>query len=208
MIVLYSIASVLLLFFILCSFPIRVRVDSELVVRIRWLFLKMRIRSIEGELKTDIKLFNRKIRLFQRKKDTKPPSEPKKDSPQKKKKKKSRKITPAMVYEGLKDIAVRKMARVVGFFLIRCLKSIRIKLLKADIGLQDYYWQGIITGLLHSVPDSDNLQLRGNFQDVTQGVMVIHISILKIIKAVILLLLTFPYFKTFRLYRRVYLQKG
>ena len=52
MIVLYSIASVLLLFFILCSFPIRVRVDSELVVRIRWLFLKMRIRSIEDRKST------------------------------------------------------------------------------------------------------------------------------------------------------------
>ncbi len=192
-----------LLLITVLNVPIRVRFESNPVCYITWLFLKFRVRFDKGEVKTDIKLFNKKTRWFGKKKPTKKkePSDPKKE----KKKKKQPKITKDLVLGALSDIAVKRSMRVLLRFCRRCLNAVRVSMLHGKIGLKDFYWQGIITGLLHSLPRTDNLRLSGNFLEENDFTLELRISILKISLALTLLLLTFPYLKAYRLYRRVYL---
>lgn len=192
-----------LLLITILSFPIRIRVESNPVCYITWLFLKFRVRFIKGDLKTDMKIFNKKTRLFKKKKPAKKKetAAPKKE----KKKKKQPKLTKDLVFKTLSDVAVKKSLRVILRFCWRCVKSVRISRLHCNIGLKDFYWQGILTGLFRSLPYSNNLQITGNFMEEKEFVLECEISILRISLALSLLLLTFPYFKAYRLYRRVYL---
>ena len=184
------------------SFPIRIRFESNPVCYITWLFLKFRVRFIKGDLKTDMKIFNKKTRLFKKKK---PAKKKKIATPKKEKKKKQPKFTKDLVFKILSDIAVKKSLRVIFRFCWRCVNSVRISRLHCNIGLKDFYWQGILTGLSRSLPYSSNLQITGNFLEEKEFILECQISILRISLALSLLLLTFPYLKAYRLYRRVYL---
>jgi hypothetical protein len=201
MILLSILFSICLLLISLLSFPIRIRFESDLVCYIDWLFVKGNIRLVHGHVKTDWKLFNRKPRLLVTRQIPK-----KKPAPAVKKQKKKKKdwnITKERVLESLADAAVKKSLRTIIRFLWRCLKAIRITVLQWNIGLKDYYWQGILFGLLHSIPRNQNLLVTGNFQKVNTFVLVLKISLWRLLSAVVLLLLSFPYYKVFRLYRRV-----
>ncbi len=193
-----------LLLLTILSCPIRIRFESNLVCYINWLFVKVRIRSVKGTLKTELKLFNKKTGFFKKKKLT----EKKESTSPKKSKKKRPKITKNLIMETLADVAVKKLFRIILRFCWRCIKAIHVSVLKWNIGLKDYYWQGIITGLLHSIPRSKNLQVSGNFLEDNDFILVVKVSILRIITALLLLLIRFPYIRTYLLYRRVYLQKA
>lgn len=210
MIILGAFLSFFLFVVIILSFPVIVQVESKPVCYIKWLFIKVRIRPKEGSIKTDLKLFNIKTSLFEKKKKEKAAPVKKKDvKPKKPKKKKpKKKVTKEMVFASLKDKAVKKAISVIFRFLRRCAKSIKVSALKWNIGIKDYYWQGIITGLLHSIPHTKKLQLRGNFQEKNEIFVVFKISILNLVAALVILLVRFPYLRAFLLYRRVYLQKG
>lgn len=188
------------------SVPIRVRFESNPVCYITWLFLKCRVRFVKGDIKTDVKVFNKKTRWFKKKKPTKKEesSATKKEKKEKKKKKQPR-ITKDLILGTLSDVAVKRSLRVILRFCWRCVNSVRISMLYCNIGLKDYYWQGILTGLFHSLPHTSNLRISGNFLEEKEFSLEIQISILRITLALSLLLLTFPYFKAYRLYRRVYL---
>ncbi len=197
--------SIFMLLIIVFSIPVRIRVESRLVCYIYWLFVKVRIRSVKGSVKTDLKLFNRKTSLFSPKKISKEASSP---TAKKDKKEKRKKLTKEMVLEILRDQIVMKILRISIRFMTRCFRSVRISFLDWDIGLRDYYWQGILSGLLHAIPGSKEFRIAGNFQEMNQFQAEIRIGILRLIFALMLFLLSFPYFNAIRLYRKVYLRKG
>ena len=205
MILVYILATLLVLLTVVLSIPVRIRVESRLVCYIYWFFIKVRIRSIKGNFKTDFKLFNRKTRFFSAKKSPKEkaPSEKKKS-----KKKKKKELTKDIVLEILKDRAVKKILRISIRFLNRCIHSIRISFLNWDVGLKDYYWQGILFGLLAVFPRSEDFRIAGNFQEINQFQAEIKISILRLVTALFILVFSFPYIRALLLYRRVFLRKG
>jgi hypothetical protein len=186
--------------------PVFVRADSNWDFRVKWLFVKIDFSSEEGEFKKVLTLFNKRIDRQKRK-----PSTGKKDKTKKKKSKKKKKqfpkLTRKLLMETLGDIAVKKILRVVITFCLRCVKSIRISMLKWNVGLDDFYWQGILSGVLHSIPYTENLQVRGNFEENNDFAVALKISIWRLITAAFLLILSFPYIRTYMLYRRVFLKK-
>ncbi len=195
-----------LLVLIVLSIPVRVRVDSRLICNIHWLFIKLHIRSSQGAIKKELSVFNRKTKLFSGKKKA-ISKEPAKGKPKKSQKKK-KKLTREMVMEILKDSIVRKILRVAWRFIKRSVKSVKISFLNWEIGLKDYYLQGIVYGLLHSLPTTEKFRISGNFQEVNKFNVAINISLIRLFGAFAVLLLSFPYINTIRVYRRVYLQKG
>ena len=210
MIALGILLSLGLLLITILSVPIRVRFESNPVCYITWLFLKFRVRFVKGDVKTDVKIFNKKTRWFKKKKKPtkkKEPSAAKKEKKEKKEKKKKKqpKITKDLILGTLSDVAVKKSLRVILRFCRRCVNSVRISMLHCNIGLKDYYWQGILTGLFHSLPHTNNLQISGNFLEEKEFSLELQISILRIALALSLLLFTFPYLRAYSLYRRLYL---
>ncbi|MBU2512964.1 hypothetical protein KJ966_16620 [bacterium] len=195
-----------LLIIIVLGIPIRIRYESPMLCHINWVFIKIRITLRQGSIKTDVKLFNRKSRLFTSKKSTKPKEKPSKKK--KKKKKKTRKLTMSLFFEVLQDKAVKKVVRLLLYFLVRSVKAITITLLNWNIGLKDYYWQGIIFGLLQSLPRTENFQITGNFMEENDLRLDMRISILRVLFAVLLLIIRFPYIGVFLVYRRLSTQSG
>ena len=206
--ILYSILITLcVLFIVLLSIPIRIQFQSPLLCHVKWLFIKARIRQTEGDVKTEIKLFNRKTSLFKKDKQKKEePPKKKKKKPEKKKKK--RKITGSLILEILQDKATKKAVRLIPRFAFRVLKAFRITLLDCNIGLKDYYWQGIVFGIIQSLPKDENFQVKGNFMEDNDLRVGVNISLRRLFFAVILLLLRFPYLRAFLLYRKVSVQSA
>lgn len=201
MIVLSIFLAICLFFGLLLSFPVRIRFESSPACHIDWVFLKIKIFLVQGTVKTEWKLFNKSPRLFTRKQIPAKKPVPAETKPTQKKKEWS--ITKDVVMESLADTAVKKTFHVVISFLRRCLKAIRISFLHWNIGLKDCYKQGILFGLLHSLPCTKDFQVSGNFQEVNSFVLVLKISLWKLLSAVVILLFSIPYLKVFRLYRRV-----
>lgn len=208
--ILYGILGTFLFVSLIVLFaPVRVYFESKPFCVIQWLFIKIRIRLAEGTVQSDLKLFNRKTRLLSSDKPKK--KKPEKQSPasekkkSKKKKKKLKKITFDLVLEILKDKAVSKSLNCARRFVVRVLKSGKFTFLKWNIGFKDYYWQGILTGLVAAVPKSEHLEINSNFQEVNDLVFNLKIYIWKLFLAVFLLLFSFPYLKVLRLYRRLLL---
>ncbi len=200
-----------LLVIIILSIPIRIRFESPMLCYINWIFIKIRITSKQGSVKTDVKLFNRKSRLFSSKTSDKPEpvsEEKPKKTKKKKKKREKKKLTPSLIFEILQDKAVKKSVKLLFCFLIRFIKAIKVTLLKWNIGLTDYYWQGIIFGLLQSLPQTENFQVNGNFTEVNDLKLNVRISIWRVIFAVLILIIRFPYIRAFLLYRKVSFQSG
>jgi hypothetical protein len=205
MIALAILFALLLLGLIILSIPVRIRIESSMVCRIQWFFLKARIQSVGGTVLKEFRIFNRKTRLFSGKKA---PKEKPVGEQKKKPKKKKRKLTKDMVMEILRDAIAKKILWVCWRFIRRSFKSVRISFLNWKIGLKDYYLQGIVFGLLHSLPLTEKFRIDGNFQEVNEFEAEITISILRLVGALLILLLSFPYLHTIFVYRRVYLKKG
>lgn len=204
--ILYSILLVICIIFVaILSNPIRIRYESPMSCYIYWIFIKIRIKMRQGALKTDVKLFNRKSRLFSSKK--KKQAQDKQDKKQKPGKSK-RSFSLSMAMQILQDKAAKKAGSLLLGFLIRAIKAVKITLLNWDIGLKDYYRQGILCGILHSLPQSENFQITGNFSESNKLRLKIRISLWRLVFAVLILIVRFPYIRTYLLYRKVSVQGG
>jgi hypothetical protein len=181
---------------VLVSVPIRIRVDSEAILLIHWLFLRVRVSTSGGDLKTEFKLFRWKIKSRAEKQSTK------KKKPDKEKKS-SGKMSFSLVRELLRDSAVKKVFFITLRLLVRCSRAVKISVLNCDIGLKDYFWQGIVMGLISGLPNSKSLQVNGNFEEFNKFLFVVKISIWRVLSAAVLFLIRFPYIRVFRLYYRL-----
>ncbi len=196
MIFLYgSLLGVGLLLIVLLSIPVKVRLESTMVFLVQWIFLTVRIAADQKEVQTELLLFNKKIEKREKKK---PKPDSKKKKPKKAKTKK--KIPFSLVKETLMDAAVRKVFFQLLHLLQRCLSAIKIHLLNWNIGLNDYYWQGILVGLLNGLPDNENIQVRGNFEENNDFLLILQISIWRILAAIVIFLFFFPYIRAVRIY--------
>ncbi|MCP4753174.1 MAG: hypothetical protein GY866_19975 [Proteobacteria bacterium] len=185
------------------SFPVRIRLESSLVFLIQWIFLKVRIVVGQDSVQAELELFSRKFDLSKKKTEEKPPKKEKKKKEKKKAKKPKKKMTFSMVMDILQDSVVKKLLFLVVRLVVRFMASIRIKFLKGNIGLKDYYWQGIAMGLLAGLPKTDNFRIDGNFEEINHFILIISISLWKVLSAIVLFLICFPYLKTLRLYLKI-----
>lgn len=203
MILYLTIGSLFLLFIIFLSIPVSVRVESSPLCDISWLFLKVHISYGGGNVDTEFLLFNKKPGFFAKKKPSREKEKPEKKRKKKEKKQKKIKWNKDRVFEVAGDSAVKKTLLVASRFLVRCFKSVRISFLNCNIGLKDYYWQGILFGLIGAVPKTKNLRIKGNFQETNDFIVIMKVSLWKVVSAILIFLLSFPYIKAIRLYRKI-----
>lgn len=199
MIFLYGFFLTILLILIgLLSVPVKIRLESSMLVCVQWVFLRFRITLESGSMSTELRLFNRQLKK-RKKSDPEAPSPPRKS---KKGTKPKKKVPFSFVKETLQDVAVRKLLRQLLLLIQRLMTAVRIRLLHWNIGLRDYYWQGIVYGLVSGLPDTKHLQIRGNFQETNDFLLVAHVSIWRILGAILIFLLCFPYYRAVRIYFR------
>jgi len=179
------------------SIPVKVRFESNLIFLVQWVFLTVRVIVEPNNVRTELLLFNKKI---ENRKKTKPKPTPKKEKAKEKKPKK--KIPFSFIKDTLQDVAVKKVLYQSLHLILRCLFAIKIRFLKWNIGLIDYYWQGIIQGIVSGLPDTKRWQIQGNFEEVNDFLLIIQISIWRVLSAIIIFLIFFPYFRTIRIYMR------
>jgi hypothetical protein len=192
--------SFLLLFIVVLSCPVFIRLESSLTVMVHWVFIKVRLQLENGSVDTQIRLFGKKLKNRRRSASKKPPG---KAATKRRSPKKTTKLTVTTVGEILQEAVTTRIVKQVLHFCRRLVCAFRIHLLKWDIGLTDYYWQGITMGILGGVPPSERIQIRGNFNAENDFVMILRLSLWRTLGAVFLLLVRFPYYQTFRLYRRI-----
>jgi hypothetical protein len=193
--------SLLLLLVVVLSFPVFIRVESKPTVSLDWAFVKIRWRLEDGRFKTQVRVFGKKLNRRQKPSDLKKPKV--KETPTPPTSRQTPKLTVSFIGEILRDTATTRILRQGWRFCRRLLGAFRIHLLKWNIGLSDFYWQGITMGLLGGLPSSERIQVRGNFNSENDFLMILRLSLWRTLGAVLLLLVRFPYYRAFRLYRRV-----
>jgi hypothetical protein len=200
--------SILLFFIVILSFPVRIfAIHSPTVLTIRWLFLKM-VVSI-SKSKTNWEYFFLGLKLKSRPKKEKTAVLKKKKKTQKKKsvkKSKVRKLSISFLKEIIQHPLIKKILKKILNLLKRLLKSVSFRQVSADIGLNDYYLQGIVHGFSHRI-NSKQIQIRNNYLSSNHLEVDIKISIWGVLYALLIFLGSFPYFKTFRFYKNTLLEK-
>ncbi len=202
--IIYSVVlSISIMVILILSIPVKIHVDSKPVLLMKWSFLKIRFVFLQDSVVTEFKLFNIKLRRKKKKAPKKPPkASPKKKKPEEAKKTK-KKITFQLGLEILQESCVKKIIRILYYFVIRFVKAVKISFLNCNIGLKDYYWQGITMGLLSALPRTETFQVNGNFEEINDLVLTLKISLWRVVSAIILFLLCFPYLRAVLLYRKV-----
>jgi hypothetical protein len=180
----------------LISCPIVIRVKSKWVCTILWTVIRLEIVISEGQSHFDLYILKLRFPLKEKKKSAK-----KTKSPVKQKAKK--KLPFNSLKEVLFDQVVTRLIKLIIRFCLRLVKAIKIRVVRANIGLNDYYSQGILTGCLSSLPRSRNFQIIGNFEEVNDIDLHLRISLWRILWAVMLLVLRFPYYRTIKLLLKV-----
>jgi len=185
-----------LLFVTLMSFPVIIQIKSKWTIQVRWTMFKLKLAADGSQVQTDFLIFNRKFR-FRRKKSSE------KKVKDKGKKKAKKKLPFDSMKEVIFDKTVSKLLGLIVRFSVRLIKAFKISALKYNFGLTDYYWQGILTGLAASLPQSENFIVRGNFEETHDLFMIIHMSLWRLLWAVVLLAIFFPYFRLIKLLLKV-----
>ncbi len=180
---------------VVLSIPVKVRLESNLTFLVQWVFLTVRIVIEKNKVRTELQLFNKTIE--KRKKVKQKPVEKKEQA---KKKKLNRKIPFSFFKNTLMDAAVKKVLLQSLHLVRRCFSATHIRFLKWNIGLADYYWQGIIYGIISGLPNTKRWQIHGNFDEVNDFLLIVQISIWRILSAIAIFLFFFPYFRMIRIY--------
>ncbi|NQU64146.1 MAG: hypothetical protein HQ517_07680 [SAR324 cluster bacterium] len=187
-----------ILLIVILSIPVKVRLESNLVFLVQWIFLTVRIIIDRNNVRTELLLFNKAV-TKRKKSEQKPTAENKKT----KKKKPKKKIPFSMLKDILQDVAVKKVLFHSVHLILRFFYAIKIRFLKWNIGLTDYYWQGILFGIVSGLPKTKRVDIQGNFEEINDFLLIIQISIWRVLAAVAIFLFFFPYFRTIRIYLRV-----
>ncbi|MDH5559217.1 MAG: hypothetical protein OEY59_00005, partial [Deltaproteobacteria bacterium] len=182
--------------------PIKINFDYfPLSLRIRWHFMNFRLESADDGMDASIWIFKKKIPL-EKKTDKKETAQG-----EAKKEKKPKKITTKWTFDDIIDLTTQKKTKKILYLVIRFLKrmirSVSIKNLKLEMGIDDYYFQGIVHGLLYSMPETRHFRVRSNFDQKNEFHLTLKVSLPRIYKAILAFLLFFPYLHAYKLYKRV-----
>ena len=190
-----------LVVYLTLSLPVRIALRSATSeMDIRWLFVFFRIALAEGKPQFRFSLFGKNIKSKKEKKAVE--KSPENLTPKSSvRKKKHLKLTVSLVIDLIHNPTIGKIFRILIKFGFRSAKSIKIRTLIWDIGLEDYFLQGILQGVSAYIPQNKRIQINHNYQEQHQIFIEIRISIWRLLNAIGLLILSFPYIKTFRLYR-------
>ncbi|PCI27991.1 MAG: hypothetical protein COB67_07305 [SAR324 cluster bacterium] len=194
------------LFFLLLSFPIKIRINSSPIFRFQasWAFINLSLVFQANDMEVDFRVFYKKINFAEKPKKAKkePAKKPTPETVSSKKKKKTKakkRFTFSFLQEIYHHPAIHKLLPCLLRYGKRLIKAGHIKQLKWDFGLKDFYYQGLLTGLTSMIPQRKRIKIQGNFEETNRFHLILHISIWKILSATTLLLIFFPYQKTFRL---------
>ena len=185
-----------LLVIFLVSCPIIIRVKSKWICTVRWTVFKLQIVFADGQTRFELHIFKLRFSL----KGKKGPAEKTKSTGKQRAKKK---LPFKSLKELLFDKVVTRLLKLFVRFCMRLMKAVKISVIKCNIGLNDYYSQGILTGCLSSLPRNRNFQIMGNFEEINDIDLYLRISLWKILWAITLLVLRFPYFRTIKLLLKV-----
>jgi hypothetical protein len=197
--ILYWLLSGLGILSLLLIVPIRVLVDSKpkFISKISWFFFQLKLEMADSGVSVTYHLFGRQI---SRKKKR---EEKKKIAKKGKQKKKKRKITLALLKEVIAHGAFPKISRKIGYLLYHLVRSLSIKRLSWDLAINDYFIQGVLHGLILSLPRTKRIAINGNFEEYNTFSFRVHISVFKLAKAILLFLVTFPYLDSLKLYKKI-----
>ncbi len=195
---LFSIATLLCL---AASFPIRIDFEStSAVLYVRWLFLSSAIRLSKGPDRIATAVFGRSLgtgKKAKRPNDSSPDEFP----PKKRKRKTLRKVTPGLACELTTHPAVLKALGKLVRFLLRSLQAVEIKRIEWELGLKDYFLQGIVHGATAHLAQSGRVRVHCNYRERNRFELRLHVSVWRLLHAALLLLCGFPYWRVYRLYR-------
>lgn len=198
MIVLYGfLLTIVVLVFVLLSFPVKIRLESTMEFLVQWVFVTIRVVVDGSDVRKDLLLFNRQV-----KRGKKPEQKAESEKKEKKEKKPRKKIPFSLIKETLQEAAVKKVLFMIMALLRRCIAAIRINRLYCNFGLKDYYWQGILQGAVSGLPYNKQLQVRGNFEEVNNFLVILHISLWRVLGAILIFLIFFPYYRAVRIFLR------
>lgn len=201
---------ILLFLIILISFPVRVlAIHSPTALTISWLFFKVVVSLSESKTKWEFTLLGLRVKSRPKKeKSSLLNKSKKKKSPKKKsvKKSKFRKLSFDFIKEILRHPLIKKILQKLLKLFKRLYRSVNFKSISADIGLKDFYWQGIVHGLSHRI-NSKRIHISNNYLHNNHLEVDIKISIWGVLYALIVFLGSFPYLKTFRFYKNTLLEK-
>lgn len=192
----YSLVAAITLISILLCFPLKIHLESTSLLLVQWMLVKIRIEKLEKSVRVELEFLNIRFELGKKKKKNK------ERTAVSAKKKKSR-ITYSIFMNIVLDSAVKIIVRSVFRSMVGILKAVKVTFLKWNIGLKDFYWQGITIGLLSALPRTPSFQISGNFEEDNNFVMLVKVSLWKLLLAVLLFLVSFPYIKAIRLYLNI-----
>jgi len=204
MIILGTIGVLLLVIILIISIPIVISLQAPAThFGIQWLFLTFRWYQEEETYCSEFKIFSKKLSFRKKEKQKKEKQAGKKQKSAKKPKKTPRKKGGfGLAFEyAYQSSLIEDLFSLSTRFFSRLTRSINIKKLICWIGLEDYYWQGVLTGFLWGIPTTKTLQIAGNFEEKNSLDMEVRISLWKIIFAIVALLFRVPYVRVYRLYR-------
>ena len=185
-----------LLAIFLISCPIVVQVKSQWVCLIKWTVLKLRIVFTEGQTHFELIVLTLRFPLKEKKASVK-------KTETKSKKKTKKKLPFESLKEVLFDKVITRLLMLIIRFGLRLVKAVKISVVRCNIGLNDFYKQGILIGWLSGLPHGDNFQIVGNFEEVNDIDLRLHVSLWRVLWAVTVLILSFPYYRTIKLLLKV-----
>ena len=178
--------------------PIRVGFESSTGrVDVQWLFVRCTIALGKRENRSVVTVFGKPVGRKKRRGKSK--ATPTRTT--EKRKRKLKKWSFGLLLEVLRHPAVFKGMRTLLRFGMRFLKAVRIQKLRWELGLQDYYWQGIIHGATACLPQNAAIRIDSNYRERNRLELHAHIPPWRLLYALLLLLCCFPYWGAFRLYR-------
>ena len=200
MMIYYVLVSIAAVFILLVLIPVKIKISDTPypTLYICWLSLRFHAFKTEETVQTSLTFCG--VSISPGGKKAAPSAKKKKGSSSPKKSKK-------IGFAEIKKIALSPEIRPIIYrlfrFVLRIFKGCKITLLKWDIGLEDYYLQGIITGLAYAVPQSKRISICCNFQEQNAVDFRLNFYIWKFIVAIVSLLLFFPYLKMYKLIKLI-----
>ena len=202
MILAVSVFVIGLVILIVICLPIKIGFKtSTRTITIRYMFVLALIKLLGDKPKIRIYILGRPCKIQAEKKSAKKKKKIQAEKKSAKKKKRIKKVTPQLIIDILRQPSIPKITKVLVKFGFRSLFAVNIKRLNWDIGLKDYYLQGIVHGVSACIPQSKAITINNNYQGCNRLQLKMHIPIWRLLIALVLLLCCFPYLKTFQLYK-------
>lgn len=102
----------------------------------------------------------------------------------------------------LQEPILYQILKKVFYLMYQSIKQIKIASFYWNIGLEDYYYQGIVNGLLYSIPKTKQFCLDGNFLNTHELDIRVYTYPIHMLYLGIKFILCFPWWSVYKLYKK------